>query len=147
MGRGIYLIESLAEVPIDEECVISQYIDNPMLIDGYKFDLRIYVLITSFEPLRIYIYDEGLARFASEPYTTAFRDNRFMHLTNYSVNKKNSKFIKNDDYKNDKHGHKWSLSAMMKHMEECGVETELLWSRIYDLIIKTILSCENDVVN
>ena len=146
MGRGIYLIESLAEVPIDEEWVISQYISNPLLIDGYKFDLRIYVLITSFEPLRIYIYDEGLARFASEPYTNA-TDNKFTHLTNYSVNKKNSKFVKNDDYKNDKHGHKWSLSAMMKHMEEIGIETELLWSRIYDLIIKTILCCENSVVN
>ena len=118
-----------------------------MLIDGYKFDLRIYVLISSFEPLRIYVYDEGLARFASEPYSADFCDNRFMHLTNYSVNKKNTKFVQNEDYKKDRHGHKWSLSAMMKHMEEIGIETELLWSRIYDLIIKTIICCENEVVN
>jgi hypothetical protein len=72
---------------------------DPFLINGLKFDLRIYVLITSFEPLRIYVYDEGLARFASEQYTTTAKNNKFAHLTNYSINKKNSKFVQNEDFK------------------------------------------------
>jgi hypothetical protein len=45
--------------------VVSQYVDNPLLVDGYKFDLRIYVALTSINPLRIYIYEDGLARFAT----------------------------------------------------------------------------------
>jgi tubulin polyglutamylase TTLL5 len=65
-GRGIYLVDSLNEVPIDEACVISRYIPNPYLINGLKFDMRIYVLVTCFDPLKIYVYEEGLARFASE---------------------------------------------------------------------------------
>jgi Tubulin-tyrosine ligase family len=68
------------------------------------------VLITSLDPWRIYVYDEGLARFASEPYnaptpttTTASeasqgggnKHNKFAHLTNYSINKKNEKYVQN----------------------------------------------------
>jgi len=52
------------------------------------------VLVTSYEPLRVYVYKEGLARFASETYTSKIdKDNKFMHLTNYSINKKNDNFI------------------------------------------------------
>lgn len=71
--------------------VVSEYIDNPLLINGYKFDLRIYVGITSIYPLRIYVYEEGLARFATERYNNEMGEDRknFRHLTNYSVNKKN----------------------------------------------------------
>ena len=58
-----------------------------MLIDGYKFDLRIYVAITSINPLRLYVYDEGLVRFASEKYDTTDLKNIYSHLTNYSINK------------------------------------------------------------
>ncbi len=45
--------------------VVSHYITNPLLINDLKFDMRIYVAITSILPLRIYIYEEGLARFAT----------------------------------------------------------------------------------
>lgn len=77
--------------------VVQEYIHNPFLIDGYKFDLRIYVLITRVEPLSIFIYKEGLARFATEKYNNArfnINDEKssFIHLTNYAINKKNSKF-------------------------------------------------------
>jgi hypothetical protein len=45
--------------------IVQRYITNPMLIDGLKFDLRIYVLITSVQPLRIFMYKDGIARFAT----------------------------------------------------------------------------------
>jgi len=45
--------------------VVSHYVNNPLLIDDFKFDLRIYVIITSIHPLRLYIYEDGLVRFAT----------------------------------------------------------------------------------
>jgi len=65
-GRGIYLASSVSEINLDEACVIARYIDNPLLVDGFKFDVRIYVAVTSFDPLRIYVYKEGLTRFTTE---------------------------------------------------------------------------------
>jgi hypothetical protein len=49
--------------------VVSEYIDSPLLFNGFKFDLRIYVAITSINPLRIYIYEDGLTRFATSKYS------------------------------------------------------------------------------
>jgi hypothetical protein len=92
-GKGIYLIDDISEVPIDEPCIVSKYVNNPMLINGLKFDLRIYVLVTSMDPWRIYIFNEGLARFASETYNASGgKGNKYAHLTNYSINKKSDKY-------------------------------------------------------
>lgn len=41
---------------------------KPYLIDNLKFDLRIYILLAGCDPLRIYLYKEGLGRFATVPY-------------------------------------------------------------------------------
>lgn len=72
--------------------VIQRYIDRPMLIDGLKFHFRIYTLIESLNPLRIFLNTGALhVWFASQPYTNAQRTlgrnfNPFIHLTNRSVN-------------------------------------------------------------
>ena len=50
--------------------MFSEYIDKPHLIDGYKYDLRVYACVTSFEPLRIYVYPEGLTRICTEKYSS-----------------------------------------------------------------------------
>lgn len=61
--QGIFIINRLAQVkkwaaaraapnaPRDAY-VISRYIDDPLLIGGKKFDLRIYVLVTNYRPLK-----------------------------------------------------------------------------------------------
>jgi tubulin polyglutamylase TTLL5 len=93
-GRGIYLVEDPSEVDLEESTVIQRYISNPLLINGHKFDLRIYVMVTSFDPLRIYVYKEGLARFATEEYVQkGAKGNMFVHLTNYSINKRSEHFV------------------------------------------------------
>ncbi|CAI2383352.1 unnamed protein product [Moneuplotes crassus] len=144
-GRGIYLIDSPAQVNMESPCVVSKYISNPLLINGHKFDLRLYVLVTSFDPLRIYLYKEGLARFCSEKYNLDKPlKNKFMHLTNYSINKKNSKYVKNVD-EDDAYGSKWSLTALIKHLAGIGCDTDELWKNITDIIIKSIISGEKHI--
>jgi tubulin polyglutamylase TTLL5 len=59
------LTQDVNDIPPKEQMVASVYIDNPLLIDGYKFDLRVYVALASINPLRIYMYEDGLARFAT----------------------------------------------------------------------------------
>jgi tubulin polyglutamylase TTLL6/13 len=61
-GRGIWLTKNLKEVKINERMICQVYLNKPLLIDGFKFDLRVYALLTSIDPLRIFVYNEGLAR-------------------------------------------------------------------------------------
>jgi len=71
------------------------YLARPLLLDGYKFDLRLYVLVTSLDPLVAFLYDDGLVRVCTETYQSpaeANLANLQMHLTNYAVNKTSGKF-------------------------------------------------------
>ena len=143
-GRGIYIVDDIAEVNVDDLAIVSKYIANPLLINGHKFDLRIYVLVTSVDPLRIYVFKEGLARFATEEYQSKnAKGNKFIHLTNYSINKKSENYVHNDNLENDDYGFKWSLSAFCKHLEQIKIDMNLFWSQIYDIIVKSFLSAEH----
>lgn len=65
-------------------------------MDGLKFDLRIYVLVYGVNPLRLFMYKEGLVRLATDEYvrpTDQNMKNLYMHLTNYAINKNSGKFI------------------------------------------------------
>lgn len=146
-GRGVFILRDLNELPHDS-AIISVYVARPMLIQGLKYDLRLYVLVTGFDPLRAYIYREGLARFASSTFsleTEADVKDVYKHLTNYSVNKFATNFVENQDARLDNFGHKWSLSALNKHLETIGVDVAPLWGRIIDVVTKTLLVAERPI--
>jgi len=147
-GRGIIVTSRLDEIPQKGQHIVSEYIPNPLLLDGYKFDMRIYVAITSVSPLRVYIYEEGLTRFATCKYDAAKftegnrKQGKYMHLTNYSVNKRNANFIGNHDAQADGFGSKWSVSALKEKMEAFGINHREIWRKIEDLVLKTVISGE-----
>ena len=67
--------------------IVQRYIANPLLINGHNFDMRLYILLTSVDPLMIYIYKDGIARFATEPYDTDSLNikNNCIYLTNAKI--------------------------------------------------------------
>ncbi|XP_032477961.1 tubulin polyglutamylase TTLL5 isoform X3 [Phocoena sinus] len=143
-GRGVYLINNPNQISLEENILVSRYINNPLLIDDFKFDVRLYVLVTSYDPLVIYLYEEGLARFATVRYDQGTKNirNQFMHLTNYSVNKKSGDYVSCDDPEVEDYGNKWSMSAMLRYLKQEGKDTTALMAHVEDLIIKTIISAE-----
>eukprot|EP01004_Peranema_trichophorum_P011128 NODE_998_length_2193_cov_39.142029_g852_i0.p1 GENE.NODE_998_length_2193_cov_39.142029_g852_i0~~NODE_998_length_2193_cov_39.142029_g852_i0.p1 ORF type:complete len:651 (-),score=107.31 NODE_998_length_2193_cov_39.142029_g852_i0:239-2098(-) len=144
-GKGIYLVNNAEDVEDPSQPAIAQrYIHNPLLINGYKVDLRLYASVVSFDPLRIYIYDEGLCRFATTKYKKgeSHLKERFMHLTNYSVNKKSENFLKNTDADVDDVGSKWSITALQRYFIANNLPWDRVWSEIQDVLIKTVISIE-----
>ena len=79
-GQGIYLLDSPYKLQKERNSVVQQYVQNPLLINDLKFDMRIYVLVTCIQPLRVYIYNDGIVRFATES-TCDYRQNFRSHET------------------------------------------------------------------
>ena len=96
-GRGIKVIGKKQNVNKRNGYVVSRYVSKPHLLNGRKYDLRLYVLVTSYDPLKIYLFKDGLVRLATVPYNVSKSSlkQRFVHLTNYSVNKKAEHYVKN----------------------------------------------------
>jgi tubulin polyglutamylase TTLL6/13 len=142
-GRGIFLTRKIEDIPA--KCVVQRYLAKPYLMEGLKFDLRVYVLVTGCDPLRIFLHEEGLARFATEPYQSPLPSNfneLCMHLTNYAINKSNPKFIFNETLDEPDVGHKRSITALLSALEEQGVDVEELWEQIEAIVVKTLLSVQ-----
>ena len=138
-GNGIKFLKSYSD--ITKGNIITRYISNPHLIDGRKYDCRIYLLVTGFRPLKAYIYYEGLARRASDPYNINIKnlDNFFIHLTNVAVNKNNKNFKENDDEDPEKMSI-WSLTILREQLEKEGKDFNKVFKKIHDIAIKSLIS-------
>ena len=86
-GEGISLIHVMPKLSIGKRVIVQRYIPNPLLINGLKFDLRFYVSVMSLDPLRIYLFNNGLVRLATSPYKDNLETpkNIEAHLTNFSI--------------------------------------------------------------
>jgi hypothetical protein len=126
LGTGIQFIEGAG---IPEGLGVSQEYIPSYLIGNRKFDLRVYCLVASLTPLRVYVFRDGIARFCSEEATS---DSIFAHVTNVGLNQRNT----NGDYS----GISRLISEVMPLLASEGVDTGRLWREIEDAIGLTVFA-------
>jgi tubulin polyglutamylase TTLL9 len=156
-GKGIFLFNKLSQInewkkdhrwkadeAQAETYVVQRYIENPMLVGGKKFDLRIYVLVTSYSPLTVYMYRAGFARFSSYRYNTNARNlgDNYVHLTNVAVQKTGPGYDAGA-------GCKWALRHLKLYMiGKFGVAaTDGCFSEISDLCVNSLLAVQKVMIN
>jgi len=70
-GRGISVFSnSKANIKRKDGYIISEYLSKPHLLNGFKYDLRLYVVVLGLDPLRVYLHKEGLVRICTHKYST-----------------------------------------------------------------------------
>ncbi|KAJ9463341.1 putative alpha-tubulin polyglutamylase Ttll1 [Diplonema papillatum] len=157
-GRGIFIVTKLGQITkwakqkwlqgesqsAKEQYIISKYVEDPFLIGSKKFDLRLFVLVTSYRPLRAYLHKEAFARFCTVAYNTDVSDldNLFVHLTNVAVQRQG------DDY-NDRHGGKWSMSNLRLFLESTvgRAACDKLFRTIRFVITHSLKACQQVITN
>ncbi|XP_029318676.1 probable tubulin polyglutamylase TTLL2 [Cottoperca gobio] len=137
-GRGIFIFEHIKDLVYDCSVIVQRYISNPLLISGYKFDLRIYACVKSFHPLTVYIHQEGLVRFATEKYNLSSLQNLYAHLTNTSINKFGP-FYKMEKERVGQ-GCKWTMSKFRHFLHSQDINELLLWQKINNIVTLTLLT-------
>lgn len=148
-GQGIVLVNKMKQIKKlnfmtktsseqndpNNTYVVSKYLENPYLICEKKFDLRIYILVTSFHPLKVWLFKQGFCRFCNEKYSVDVNeiDNIYMHLTNVAVQKKYEKY-------NSVNGGKWNIKNLRLYMEmNHGFEkTKNCFNEINNIVINSL---------
>jgi tubulin polyglutamylase TTLL9 len=165
-GKGIFLFTRLSEISEwktdykainkppavkgkDEEkdvedYVVQRYIQYPLLIGGKKFDMRLYSLVTSFSPLKVFQYRRGFARFTNtryDPDPQSIYDG-FAHLTNVAIQKTA------DNY-DERTGGKMELQALKLYlMSIYGVERiDALFWEIQMVILRSLLAVQHVMIS
>eukprot|EP00518_Triparma_eleuthera_P019630 CAMPEP_0197548572 /NCGR_PEP_ID=MMETSP1320-20131121/2665_1 /TAXON_ID=91990 /ORGANISM="Bolidomonas sp., Strain RCC2347" /LENGTH=444 /DNA_ID=CAMNT_0043108609 /DNA_START=118 /DNA_END=1448 /DNA_ORIENTATION=- len=156
-GKGIFLFKHLKEIAKwksdsrynadnkdAETYVVQRYIANPYLVSGRKFDIRIYALVTSYNPLTVWLHRSGFSRFSSTRYSNnaATMSDTTMHLTNVAIQKKS------DTYDSETGG-KWNIRDLKLYlMSRYGVATvDRLYNEMQQVVMRSLFSVQNIMMN
>lgn len=165
-GKGIFLFTKLKDItdwrrgveykpPLNEQdkdkgdgtqpietYVVQRYIENPYLIGGRKFDIRVYVLVCSYSPLKAWLYRSGFARFANTRYSLDSIDDNYVHLTNVAIQKTAP------DYDPEK-GCKWSTQQLRKYLTAKHGQSKItaLFQEMTNIFVLSLQSCQKVMIN
>ncbi|XP_075252922.1 tubulin polyglutamylase TTLL11-like isoform X2 [Convolutriloba macropyga] len=146
-GSGIFLEDNPRNIDpgLPRNYLVQEYIANPLLIDGLKFDFRIYVLLRNLRNVEIFLSREGMVRFCTLKYempSTSNKSKVYMHLTNYSLNKYSETY----DYNNSMtKGSKRLLSSVFNYLQAEGYDVSSLWTKIELISVKTVFAILPDL--
>ena len=167
-GRKIFLTDDADDEAIRKAAwlgamggntlVAQRYIERPFIFyaqpsdKGYKFDLRLYVVVTACDPVRVVLYHDGLARFCTEPYSAhtvagCARDRssatwQYRHLTNSSLNTHNAAYHESTDADNPLEGSKRRVAVLFDWLEKEGHDVGQLWESLEDMVAKSVLAVQ-----
>jgi len=159
-GKGIFLVNKLAQVNewmrerqkkaeggdiCYENYVVQRYLQDPYLVGSKKFDLRLYVLCLSYNPLKAYLHREGFARFTAARYSSSKDDlsNSYIHLTNHAIQKKDTNY---DPTVCDL---KWPISGLKRHLISKHGEARAneCFTEIRNLLINSLRAVAHVIIN
>ena len=134
-GRGVTCVDSL--LPIEQSLsatndsglIVQKYIENPLIIYRRKFDIRQWVLVTSLNPLIIWMWKEPYIRFGAEDYKMDDLNNIYSHLTNNSIAKHSLQFKKEKKFEGDM----WTCFDFQRYLGEKR------WQEIHEKIKNAII--------
>ena len=149
LGLEISILTNYSDIKL-KNYLITKYLYNPHLIKGYKYDLRFHGLVSTIKPLKLYLYNEGLVRLASEKYNFSVSDphNKYSFLTNLFINKKNKKkFIYPKNMKNMEDSNLWNLDTFQKYCSRNNINYEKLYSEVGDIFIKMMITVREKIID
>ncbi|KAK4879186.1 hypothetical protein RN001_007332 [Aquatica leii] len=146
-GRGIQLIKDVEDVAkimnLKLKYVVQKYIEKPLLIYQTKFDIRQWFMITSVQPLCIWMYKECYLRFSTQIFTL---DNfhESLHLTNHAVQCKYANVLQRDKALPDQN--MWDLVTFQNYLKEIGEPrkwADVIYPGIRENIVGVMLACQD----
>ena len=148
LGLKISILTNYSDIKL-KNYLITKYLHNPHLIKGYKYDLRFHGLVSTIKPLKLYLYNEGLVRLASEKYNFNVSDpqNKYAYLTNLFINKKNAnKFIYPRNLPNMEDSNLWNLETFQKYCARNNINYDKLKDEVSDIFIKMMISVREKII-
>lgn len=108
--------------------VCQRYVQNPLLIDGLKFDFRIFATVVSLDPLEIHISRNSVARFCTEPFQPVRPGkvlkghDALMHVTSFHLNRvaRNYKPATQTAFNDDTDSSKRPLATVLRQIRRRG---------------------------
>ena len=144
-GRGVTCVDSLQPIEQsltatnDSGLIVQKYIENPLIISKRKFDIRQWVLVTSLNPLTIYMWKEPYIRFGAEDYIMDDLNNIYSHLTNNSIAKHSIQYKKETRFEGDM----WKWSDFRKYLGD--EKLKLIHEKIRNAIICSFYAAHHEI--
>jgi hypothetical protein len=142
-GTGITVCKSLEEILMivrpaaDKTFILQKYIENPLLINKRKFDIRCYAMMTSINGvIQGYFYLDGYLRTTSQEYSVDELD-PFVHLTNDAIQKHSAAYGKFEN------GNKLSYREFQKYLDSSHLEVNFnnsILPKIKEIVKETFMA-------
>lgn len=140
-GHGIQLITSPAEAPVRTGWIVQRYVEKPALVHERKPSLRVFLLVTSVAPVRVYLFRGGRTVFSVEPYESGNyeADSLPMHIAHTNVFGKRVQAAFEETKRVLNHANaEWPYARLAGYLRDKGMDTDALWRKLRRLAQETV---------